>query len=662
MVNPRSTTSRFQDVSNSRAALVASLLAGGVLNLRTTVGIESQIVDHDVSQVVALSNSLTLVYVLVLFTQMLFLADRARDTRNRHLRIGAVVAVNSFGLGSGLILLISAPPSDEIRLAALVVLFSCVTHVNGLICAGLMSGEKWRTAAILSLVAPVLRFLVSQGITVENSVGTYLSLGVASQTLVCVLALFCSRNPNSYTNSPSTDSVVSPKQILAMYGFAAFISFSTFGRFINESWDREIYEVGFFESRSVLTVGVVIASCYLPEIVSANRLTRRSSVALRKGTLLSSLAALLVAAILVLPRNELLEVLVLRFSEIQAAAVTITASWILVAVSLIPFLYLVALGSRLTLVVLPSAVPILIAHLTVDSPSRFAQNVLIASGVLSSSLLLPFMARSRSRTSVEPSMSNPKEAFSTGDLAVVVPSYNPGAAVAETVSEIYQACKASNIEATVIVVSDGSTDESVQILENIVEPRFRHIRLPENRGKGAALREGFRYASSEYVAFIDADGDISPSQIPGMVALAKEFQADVVFGSKWHPHSEVEVSRMRRLISRMHQVVQVALFDISISDSQVGVKVYRTDLVRTLEPFLRETRFSLDIEIFVAAVAQDRKKFLEVPVKLSRNRVSTIGILTTLQVLGDLLRIFWRYRIELTYSPERRESAQEMRR
>lgn len=63
---------------------------------------------------------------------------------------------------------------------------------------------------------------------------------------------------------------------------------------------------------------------------------------------------------------------------------------------------------------------------------------------------------------------------------------------------------------------------------------------------------------------------------------------------------------------------------------------------------------SLDIELFVAAVANGRKNFIEVPVKLSRKTKSTIGVVATLNVLIDLLRIFWRYRIELSYSLDRR--------
>ena len=128
-----------------------------------------------------------------------------------------------------------------------------------------------------------------------------------------------------------------------------------------------------------------------------------------------------------------------------------------------------------------------------------------------------------------------------------------------------------------------------------------------------------------------------------------------MFASKWHPLSEADVGFLRRLLSRIHQAIQILLFNVSISDSQVGIKVYRTDLIRRLEPVLCENGFSLDIELFVAAVANGRKNFVEVPVKLCRKNESTIGVVAAFTVLIDLLRIFWRYRIELNYSLERRD-------
>lgn len=633
------------------------LLAGGVLNASTTVQMERQFVGSQSIQILTLSNSLTLLYVLVLFVQLFFLANRTNVSRIGSMTILVLCMLNSVGLGTLLAVLISAPLLVEVQLGLLVVFLSLATHVHAIVCSGLMQDGKWLTAAFLSVVPPVARGVLGTSSIVESSVAGFLLLAVAAQTIGCLVALFFMRTATQVSIRKLPTSSLSINQVLAMYGFATIIGLSSSTRFVRDTTSQRVYESGYFDGRVVLMAAIMIATIYLPDIVSASRVSNQGSVEVRKGTLFVSLTAI---AALTLESVGMPELLSASSTRNDSVSVIIAIAWTMLSVSFIPFLYLVVLRSRLVLVVLPFILVLTATNLTSDSPRGVAQGLLAATGGLAISLLLPSLARSRSRTYAKSSTTSPSGALAPEELTVVIPSYNPGSAVADTVSAIYQSFATSRTDVSVIVVSDGSNDESVAILENMAIPGFQHIRFHQNRGKGAALREGFRLAKSEHVAFIDADGDISADQLPGMVAIAKQSGADVVFASKWHLLSDVDVGSLRRLLSRIHQVIQILLFDISISDSQVGIKVYRTDLVRRLEPVLNENGFSLDIELFVAAVANGRNNFIEVPVKLSRKTKSTIRAITAFKVLIDLLRIFWRYRIELSYSLERRGLAHEV--
>jgi glycosyltransferase involved in cell wall biosynthesis len=234
-------------------------------------------------------------------------------------------------------------------------------------------------------------------------------------------------------------------------------------------------------------------------------------------------------------------------------------------------------------------------------------------------------------------------------VTVVVPSYNPGARVLETIRDIHGAFEEVGRKVLVVAVSDGSTDESVRLLDSLHEDWFVHISLPTNVGKGGALLAGFQVVSTSYVGFIDADGDIPPGLLPSMFGTAREENADVVFGSKWHPESDVVVSSMRRLVSKAHHVLQMMLFKLDISDTQAGIKVYKTNSLQDVLHTLKETGFSLDLEIFVSMSAHKLNNFIEMPVVITRSGESTISIRTAIGAFLDMLRIFWRSRIALRY-------------
>jgi dolichol-phosphate mannosyltransferase len=102
-------------------------------------------------------------------------------------------------------------------------------------------------------------------------------------------------------------------------------------------------------------------------------------------------------------------------------------------------------------------------------------------------------------------------------------------------------------------------------------------------------------------------------------------------------------------MSQLHKLLQQILFQIDISDTQVGVKLYKTSALSKILPTLEESGFSLDIEIFVALAAYGHDNFVETPVEIRRTGASTVSLKSAVVSFVDLLRIFWRARISLKY-------------
>ena len=127
----------------------------------------------------------------------------------------------------------------------------------------------------------------------------------------------------------------------------------------------------------------------------------------------------------------------------------------------------------------------------------------------------------------------------------------------------------------VIVVDDGSTDNSPKILSELSDPRLRIIESPENQGKGAALRRGFAEASSPFIAVHDADLEYDPSEIERLLVPLRDGRADVVFGSRFIGSDEHRVlyywhSVGNRLLTTLsNMVTNLNLTDMEILHQSV---------------------------------------------------------------------------------------------
>jgi len=243
----------------------------------------------------------------------------------------------------------------------------------------------------------------------------------------------------------------------------------------------------------------------------------------------------------------------------------------------------------------------------------------------------------------------------TCDLTIIVPFFNPGARFGPHLSDITDVLATTGKSFEVIAVSDGSTDGS-QLAASLGHAQVRLITLPQNRGKGAALRIGMAEARGTYVGFIDADGDLPARLIPSLVAITQDDRPDIVLGSKRHPDSEVVYPLMRRLYSVTYQALIALLFRLPIRDTQTGLKLIRRETMTAVVPRMVEKRFAFDLELLVVARHLGYRRFVEAPVVIGQRFTSTVSLRSVKGMIQDTLAIFYRLRILHFYdqAPPRR--------
>jgi len=169
-------------------------------------------------------------------------------------------------------------------------------------------------------------------------------------------------------------------------------------------------------------------------------------------------------------------------------------------------------------------------------------------------------------------------------LSVIVPVYNEADTVAELIDRVL-AVELKPIEREIIVVNDGSTDETREVLDRIQRERPDVVQVyhhEKNRGKGAAVRTALEHASGDVVITQDADLEYDPQDYPRLLALFDNPDVQVVYGSRnlgKNPRSSWTFYWGGRLVSWVANL----LYGSNLTDEATGYKLLRTDLMRSLD-------------------------------------------------------------------------------
>ena len=158
-------------------------------------------------------------------------------------------------------------------------------------------------------------------------------------------------------------------------------------------------------------------------------------------------------------------------------------------------------------------------------------------------------------------------------------------------------------------------------------------------------------AKGDIIGFIDADLDISPDHLVRYFRHMEESSCDVLIGSKMHKESKLDYPPLRKFVSLGYYVILKVLFGMNIKDTQTGIKLYRSSVLKKVAPKLRVKGYAFDIEV-LALCAQEGAVIEEMPVEIvfKRNRsFGRIRIGDIFRMFGDTVGIWWNLKIRRSY-------------
>jgi hypothetical protein len=194
-------------------------------------------------------------------------------------------------------------------------------------------------------------------------------------------------------------------------------------------------------------------------------------------------------------------------------------------------------------------------------------------------------------------------------LSVVIPVFNEEATIQQVVANV----AALPIPKEIIIVDDASTDGTRQILSQYEPADNVHVIFkPQNEGKGAALRTGFRRVTGDVVVVQDADLEYDPRDILTVVRPIVCGRADVVYGSRFLEGRSNDRSLLHRLGNRLLTTLSNWTTGLEISDMETGYKAFRREVIKSFE--IQQRRFGFEPEV-TARIARRKYRLYEVPIR-----------------------------------------------
>lgn len=234
-------------------------------------------------------------------------------------------------------------------------------------------------------------------------------------------------------------------------------------------------------------------------------------------------------------------------------------------------------------------------------------------------------------------------------LSLIVPVYKQEKTVERNIRYILSELSFLSFDYEIIVVIDGFLDNSLEEAKKIKSPHLRVEGYKTNHGKGYAVRYGMAKSHGDVVMFMDAGGDLREEGLSILLEHFRWYNADIIVGSKRHPASKIQYPLFRKVLSLGYQILIKFLFGLQIRDSQVGLKLYRREVLEDVLPRLLVKQFAFDIEILAVAYHLGYKRIYEAPIELDFLDTSSITSgnfwSVILRTLWDTLAVYYRLRI-----------------
>jgi dolichyl-phosphate beta-glucosyltransferase len=228
--------------------------------------------------------------------------------------------------------------------------------------------------------------------------------------------------------------------------------------------------------------------------------------------------------------------------------------------------------------------------------------------------------------------------------SIIIPAYNETARVAATLDRVLSHIVERDWDAEIIVVDDGSTDNTAEIIREyeVKRPQLQLLQNPGNKGKGYSIRNGMQHAQGEILLFSDADLS-SPIEEADKLIAAIEQGADVAIGSRWM-RSDLQTQRQpihRQLFGRIFNFMLRITLGLAFKDTQCGFKAFSRRAASAIFPLQRIERWGFDPELLYLA-HKFEFKVAEIPVEWAHREGTRIRPLRDgSQMFLEMLKIRW---------------------
>jgi dolichyl-phosphate beta-glucosyltransferase len=223
-------------------------------------------------------------------------------------------------------------------------------------------------------------------------------------------------------------------------------------------------------------------------------------------------------------------------------------------------------------------------------------------------------------------------------LSVVIPCFNEEHKIANTVDQINTFLRILHIEFEIIVVNDGSHDNTAQVAATL---DVLLVDYTENMGKGYAVKKGVERSSGDFILFIDADHTISIDHIEQFLKSTIDF--DIVIASKYMGKAS-HVSFLRKLLGKTFAAFRKTITGLRFKDTQCGFKLFEAKVAKDLFSQLSVYGWCFDVEVLILAKKRNYR-VTELPVELNKaiggSQIHLVS--SSIKMLADLIKIRLKY-------------------
>jgi len=224
-------------------------------------------------------------------------------------------------------------------------------------------------------------------------------------------------------------------------------------------------------------------------------------------------------------------------------------------------------------------------------------------------------------------------------LSIVIPAYNEEKRITKTLLAVHVYLIAQKYEYEILVVDDGSTDKTVQVVSDLKLPHLQILSNPQNHGKGFVVRQGLLAATGQYRLFMDADNATPINEVEKLLAEIETH--DLVIGSRRGGSILLPQPLHRRILGKLYSLLVKTITGLyNISDTQCGFKLLRADVARNVLPKCRANGWSFDVEILKVAKLHGYS-IKEVPVAWSDGKDTKMKLTGMVNAVFELLMIRW---------------------